>query len=107
MGTPGKWGPPPIREPFYGPGIPEAAGGRIGGFSTDEFLEIAVTVLHVIPSVSPLRGGPSMVIRTMVGGQVERGAKVDVATTDDDGAGRFESGSSRIESGGTYRFFPR
>jgi glycosyltransferase involved in cell wall biosynthesis len=66
-----------------------------------------VTVLHVIPSISPLRGGPSMVIRTMVGGLVGRGAKVHVATTDDDGAGRFEGGRSTVESGGTYWFFPR
>jgi len=70
--------------------------------------EKTLKVLHVIPSVSPRRGGPSMVIRTMTRGLAERGVQVDVATTDDDGAGRFEGRPSpAVESGGTYRFFPR
>jgi glycosyltransferase involved in cell wall biosynthesis len=42
-------------------------------------------VLHVIPSIGPLRGGPSFVIRTMSEGLAARGCEIDVVTTDDNG----------------------
>ncbi|MES1261811.1 MAG: glycosyltransferase [Acidobacteriota bacterium] len=46
-------------------------------------------ILHVIPSVSPLRGGPSATLRTLVNGLIAQGLSADVATTDDDGPGRL------------------
>ncbi len=46
-------------------------------------------VLHVIPSIGPARGGPSVVIRTMARCQTERGLEVHVATTDDNGLDRI------------------
>src|SRR5438105_4900304 len=42
-------------------------------------------VLHVIPSVSPARGGPSEALRVLVDARIQEGVEVDVATTDDDG----------------------
>ena len=47
-------------------------------------------VLHVIPSVGPLRGGPSFVIRTMSEGLAAHGCDVDVVTTDDNAAGKLD-----------------
>jgi glycosyltransferase involved in cell wall biosynthesis len=66
-------------------------------------------VLHVIPSVSPLRGGPSVMLRTMTRGLVQAGIEVDVATTDDNGPERLHGVNSKpvIEAGVTYRYFPR
>jgi len=46
---------------------------------------VPLKVLHVIPSIAPARGGPSVVIRTLAGAQAEQGMEVHVATTDDDG----------------------
>jgi glycosyltransferase involved in cell wall biosynthesis len=45
----------------------------------------ALTVLHVIPSISPERGGPTGAVRTMMKALARRNIQVDVATTDDDG----------------------
>lgn len=45
-------------------------------------------ILHVIPSLSPAHGGPSVVLPLMARALVERGVQVDVATTDDDGPGK-------------------
>jgi len=66
-------------------------------------------VLHVIPSVSPLRGGPSVMVRTMTRGLVSAGVEVDIATTDDDGPGRLPVTLSEpvIRDGVTYWYFPR
>jgi glycosyltransferase involved in cell wall biosynthesis len=66
-------------------------------------------VLHVIPSISPLRGGPSVMLRTMVRGLVRAGVEVDAATTDDDGPGRIPVSHKTpvVESGVTYWYFPR
>lgn len=44
-------------------------------------------VLHVIPSLSPTAGGPSVAVPLMAQGLVRAGITVDVATTDDDGPG--------------------
>ena len=44
-------------------------------------------VLHVIPSLSPSQGGPSLALPVMVEALRARGIQVDVATTDDDGSG--------------------
>lgn len=45
-------------------------------------------ILHVIPSMSPTQGGPSMALPSMARSLMAEGCVVDVATTDDDGAGR-------------------
>jgi glycosyltransferase involved in cell wall biosynthesis len=45
-------------------------------------------VLHVIPSLSWVHGGPSQAIRTMERALKAQGADVLVATTDDDGRGK-------------------
>jgi glycosyltransferase involved in cell wall biosynthesis len=46
-------------------------------------------VLHVIPSISPVRGGPSLAMRSVMRALRRRGIDVDVATTDDDGDARL------------------
>jgi glycosyltransferase involved in cell wall biosynthesis len=48
-------------------------------------------VLHVIPSLSWVHGGPSQAIRTMERALQEQGVDVLVATTDDDGRGKHVS----------------
>jgi glycosyltransferase involved in cell wall biosynthesis len=69
----------------------------------------AVKVLHVIPSVGPLRGGPSAAVRAIARGLTDRGIFVDVVTTDDNAAGRLAVPFGRpvIEHGVTYWFFRR
>lgn len=42
-------------------------------------------VLHVIPSLGPLRGGPSVAVPLLARAQVRAGLEVDIATTDDNG----------------------
>lgn len=44
-------------------------------------------ILHVIPSLSPRHGGPSLALPLMARSLADRGVTVDVATTDDDGPG--------------------
>lgn len=65
-------------------------------------------ILHVIPSVSPLRGGPSFVIRSITQGLVQRGHDIHVATTDDHGPhGRSGLRGAHNENGVTYHYFRR
>lgn len=66
-------------------------------------------VLHVIPSVGPLRGGPSFVIQTMTRGLAARGCEVHIATTDDNAAERLSVplGSPVQNHGVTCWYFPR
>ena len=66
-------------------------------------------ILHVIPSVSPLRGGPSVMIRVLTRELAKAGLMVDVATTDDNGRGRLSVmlGQSIVEDGVSYRYFRR
>lgn len=45
-------------------------------------------VLHVIPSVSPVHGGPSTAIWSVLDSLQREGIHADLATTDDDGPGR-------------------
>jgi glycosyltransferase involved in cell wall biosynthesis len=45
-------------------------------------------VLHVIPSLSSVHGGPSVALPAMARALAARGIQVDVATTDDDGPGK-------------------
>lgn len=67
-------------------------------------------ILHVIPSVGPLRGGPSFAVRSIASGLAGCGVETHVATTDDNGPGRrldVEIGCPRKENGATYWYFPR
>jgi glycosyltransferase involved in cell wall biosynthesis len=66
-------------------------------------------VLHVIPSIGPARGGPSVVIRTMTRSLVADGLEVHVATTDDNSASRTARPKTlpMIENGVKYWIFPR
>jgi glycosyltransferase involved in cell wall biosynthesis len=66
-------------------------------------------VLHVIPSLSPKRGGPSFAVRLMAEAAARQGGAVDVAATDDDGAGHLATPLEQpvVEGGVTYRYFRR
>lgn len=66
-------------------------------------------VLHVIPSVGPARGGPSMAVRAMAHGLALIGVDVHVLTTDDNGRDRLQIPHAVpvIEDDVTYRYFPR
>src|ERR1700693_2685092 len=66
-------------------------------------------VLHIIPSVGSLRGGPSVAIRTIAKGLLKHGVSVDVATTDDNGRGQIAVPLEQpvIEEGVTYWYFSR
>jgi len=66
-------------------------------------------VLHIIPSVGPLRGGPSIVARTIAEGLVNPNLSVDVATTDDNGTEQLAVplGQPVVENGVTYWYFRR
>lgn len=66
-------------------------------------------VLHVTPSVGPLRGGPSFVIRTVTQGLQQAGCEVEVACTDDNGPERLHvpTGKPVTEDGIPYWYFPR
>lgn len=66
-------------------------------------------VLHVIPSIGPLRGGPSVMVRTMARGLTHAGLEVHVATTDDNGRGRLgvPQAIPTVEETVAYHYFPR
>jgi glycosyltransferase involved in cell wall biosynthesis len=68
-----------------------------------------VRVLHIIPSVSFLRGGPSFAVRGIARGLVNRGVAVDIITTDDHGPDRVAVPLEQpvIDVGVTYRYFRR
>src|SRR5215469_15229142 len=70
----------------------------------------SLRALHVIASVSRLRGGPSVSVHNMLNALRRRGVAVDLVATDDDG------GSARLDvpldcevelEGQKMRFFPR
>ncbi len=69
----------------------------------------ALRVLHVIPSVGPHRGGPTVAVEAMTRGLAQSGIQVEVATTDDDYPGRLNVPLDKPvnRDGVTYHFFPR
>jgi len=57
-------------------------------------------ILHIIPSLSPLRGGPSQAILEMVQAQRQQGLDAAIATTNDHGDATFVAPyGQQIESG--------
>jgi glycosyltransferase involved in cell wall biosynthesis len=66
-------------------------------------------VLHVIPSVAPWRGGPSVAIRAIARGLALQGLDTHVATTNDNQPAPLEVPLGRPveEDGVTYHYFPR
>jgi len=68
-----------------------------------------VKILHVIPSLSRLRGGPTFVVKTLAAHLARAGAEVHVAATDDDDRGRqsVPLGKPIPADGATYWFFAR
>jgi glycosyltransferase involved in cell wall biosynthesis len=66
-------------------------------------------VLHVIPSIGPLRGGPSVAMRALARALARAGVDVHVATTDDNGLGRLgvRLGRPVDEDGATLWYFRR
>jgi glycosyltransferase involved in cell wall biosynthesis len=70
----------------------------------------SLRVLHVISSVSRLRGGPSVTVRNMLKALGRRGVTAEAAATDDDGgAERLDVPLDRFVDfeGQRVRFFPR
>lgn len=69
----------------------------------------SLRVLHVIPSVSPLRGGPSVAIRSMTRALIRCGMHIDVLTTDDHGPGRLGGALQQAVpfQGGVAHYMPR
>ena len=67
------------------------------------------TVLHVIPSVGNLRGGPSIQVRALSRALSHTGVDTHIVTTDDNGRGQLAValGVPLIEGGVTFHYFPR
>src|SRR5205823_3290799 len=65
--------------------------------------------LHVIPSIGAVRGGPSVMVRTLARGLAERGVESHVATTDDNDPWRLDvpCGEPVLNQGVTYWHFRR
>jgi glycosyltransferase involved in cell wall biosynthesis len=65
-------------------------------------------VLHVIPSIGAVHGGPSIALRRMCAALQARGIEVVVATTDDEGQGRragpSRGGAVSLDGVPVYRF---
>jgi glycosyltransferase involved in cell wall biosynthesis len=69
-----------------------------------------VKILHVIPSISPARGGTSRAIIDMVCALRDRGIDAEIATTNDDGDGLLDvplSGKSTLYDSIPTYFFAR
>jgi len=66
-------------------------------------------LLHVIASVGPVHGGPSVMVHEMAAGLVAAGHRAEVATTDDNGEGRLDVplGEALERDGVVYRHFAR
>jgi glycosyltransferase involved in cell wall biosynthesis len=67
-----------------------------------------LNILHVIPSVSAIHGGPSNAIKVIEGSLASAGHQVTTLTTDDDGPGRrFESADLPTAAPGIIRIYKR
>jgi glycosyltransferase involved in cell wall biosynthesis len=66
-------------------------------------------VLHLIPSVSPVRGGPSEAVLSMSAALRARGFESEIIATNDDGPGTLDvpCGEWTTFRGERVRFFPR
>jgi len=66
-------------------------------------------ILHVIPSLSSLRGGPAFVVKALATHQSLAGVEVHVATTDDNDRGRqsVPLGRPIMSNGAIYWYFRR
>src|SRR5580765_2614328 len=66
-------------------------------------------VLHVIPSVGPLRGGPSAMVRGLAESLSREGIEAHVATTNDNGQEILpvRCGVPVEQGGATFWYFPR
>ena len=66
-------------------------------------------VLQVIPSVSPLRGGPSKAVIDMTRALIAKGVNVEIATTNDDGPNKLDVTTKELIdfSDVPVRFFER
>lgn len=69
----------------------------------------SLKVLHVIPSVSPLRGGPSQAVIEMVTALRQSGVHTEIATTNDDGPDTLDVACDTLitHQGVPVRFFKR
>lgn len=65
--------------------------------------ECRLRVLHVIPSISSVHGGPTRALQQMVLAMATTNVALDVATTDDDGRKRRLDASTKAEN----PFFPQ
>ena len=71
---------------------------------------VSLRILHVIPSLSPARGGPAIVLRQIMSGLSEKGVTVHAVATDDDGPDKrltVSHGVPIADSGGACYCFPR
>src|SRR5437764_3614081 len=71
---------------------------------------MAVTrVLHVIPSIAAVHGGPSVMLEQMARGLSRTGIEIQIATTNDDGGSLLEvpCGVPVVRDGITYWYFQR
>jgi len=68
-----------------------------------------MNVLHVIPSIGPLRGGPSVAVGAMCRALADEDVACDIACTNDNGAGTLDvpTGAWVEHEGVRTRFFPR
>jgi len=66
-------------------------------------------VLHVIPSIAAVHGGPSIMLEQMARGLSRTGIEIHVATTNDDGAGFLDvtCGVPVVRDGITYFYFKK
>lgn len=71
---------------------------------------MTLRVLHVIPSLGPLRGGTSLAVLTMAQGLAQTGLDIYIATTDDNGPDAHLNvplGQPIVQSGVTHWYFRR